>query len=196
MGREIAQVMGVGGIGWLDRPEREQEEHPEIVMDALDLHEGEVVADLGAGSGFFTFRIAKRVGKSGKVLAIDIQDEMIDTIRRRANELAVANVEEVRASETDSHLRGGSVDIVLMVDVYHELAYPYEVMTKVREALKPGGRVVFVEYRQEDPRVPIKEVHKMSVEQLDKEMKVVGLARTRTVETLPWQHIAIYQSIK
>ena len=193
MGREIAQVMGPGGIPWLDRPQRESEEHPEVVIDALQLHKGDVVADLGAGSGFFTFRIAPKVGRTGKVLAVDLQDEMLDTIRQRAAESKVTNVEEVKDTETDPKLPTNAVDLVLMVDVYHELSYPYEVMTKVREALKPDGRVVFVEYRKEDPKVPIKEVHKMSVDQLDKEMKVVGLKRVRAVETLPLQHIVIYQ---
>jgi ubiquinone/menaquinone biosynthesis C-methylase UbiE len=193
MGREIAQVMGPGGIAWLDRPEREQEEHPEAVMDALGLQGGEVVADLGAGSGYFTFRIAPRVGKKGRVLAVELQDEMLETVRQRAGALKVANVEEIKGSETDPRLPASGVDLVLMVDVYHELAYPYEMMTKVREALKPGGRVVFVEYRKEDPQLPIKEVHKMSVDQLKREMNAVGLQHARTVETLPSQHIVIFE---
>jgi SAM-dependent methyltransferase len=192
MGREIAQVMGPGGIPWLDRPQRETEEHPEVVIDALELREGEVVADLGAGSGFFTFRIAPKVGKTGKVLAVDIQEEMLDAIRQRAAALKLTNVEEIRDTETDPELPADGVDVVLMVDVYHEISYPYEVMTKVRESLRPDGRVVFVEYRKEDPKVPIKEVHKMSVAQLDREMAVVGLKRVRTVETLPLQHIVIF----
>jgi precorrin-6B methylase 2 len=192
MGREIAQVMGAGGMAWLDRPERQNEERPEVVIGAMGLRGGEVVADLGAGSGYFTFRLAKKVGRRGKVLAVDIQDEMLETLRRRSAELGVTNVEEVKAGETDPHLPAGGVDMVLMVDVYHELAYPFEVMTRVREALKPGGRVVFVEYRKEDPRVPIKEVHKMSVAQLAKEMQAVGLAQVRRVETLPSQHIVIF----
>jgi len=196
MGREIAQVMGAGGIAWLDRPEREDEEPPEAVIDALELRGGEVVADLGAGSGFFTFRLAAKVGKAGKVLAVDIQDEMLETLRRRAKALGVTNVQEVKGSETDPKLPASGVDRVLMVDVYHELAYPFEVMTRVREALKPGGRVVFVEYRKEDPGVPIKEVHKMSVEQLAKEMKAVGLAQIRTVESLPSQHIVIFEKLE
>ena len=192
MGREIAQVMGAGGIEWLDRPEREEQEQPEVVINAMGLRGGEVIADLGAGSGYFTFRLAAKVGSRGEVLAVDIQDEMLETLRQRAAANGITNVEEVKASETDPHLPAGGVDRVLMVDVYHELAYPYEVMTQVHDALKPGGRVVFVEYRKEDPSVPIKEVHKMSVEQLTKEMKVVGLTRVRTVETLPSQHIVIF----
>jgi SAM-dependent methyltransferase len=193
MGREIAQVMGPGGMAWLDRPEREEQEHPEVVIRAMGLHGGEAIADLGAGSGYFTFRLAAKVGKTGKVLAVEIQDEMLAALRQRAGELGVTNVEEVKGTETDPQLPAGGVDLVLMVDVYHELAYPFEIMTKVRAALKPGGRVVFVEYRKEDPRVPIKEVHKMSVEQLTKEMQVVGLAHVGTVESLPSQHIVIFQ---
>ena len=193
LGREIAQVMGPDGISWLDRPERQDEERPAVVIDALGLREGDVAADLGAGSGYFTFRIAPKVGKTGRVLAIEIQDEMLEAIRQRASALHVTNVEAVKGSETDPRLPAGGVDLVLMVDVYHELAYPFEVMTEVRKALKPGGRVVFVEYRKEDPKVPIKEVHKMSVEQLEKEMKAVGLVRSRTIETLPWQHIVVFQ---
>lgn len=193
MGREIAQVMGPGGIEWLDRPEREEEEHPAKVLDSLDLRPGEIVADLGAGSGYFTFRIAPKVGNTGKVLAVEIQEAMLDTLRTRAAAMKATNVEVVQGSEVDPHLPANGVDLVLLVDVYHELAYPFEVMTKVREALKPGGRVVFVEYRKEDAAVRIKEVHKMSVKQLQKEMNVVGLEFVRTVETLPLQHIVIFE---
>ena len=193
MGREIAQVMGPGGIEWLDRPEREEEEHPAKVLDALDLRPGEVVADLGAGSGYFTFRMSPKVGETGKVVAVEIQEAMLNTLRARAATTKPTNVEVVQGSEIDPHLPVSGVNLVLVVDVYHELAYPFEVMTKVREALKPGGRVVFVEYRKEDPAVRIKEVHKMSVRQLEKEMNAVGLVRVRTVETLPLQHIVIFE---
>lgn len=192
MGREIAQVMGPGGIEWLDRPEREDEERPAKVLEALDLHPGEVVADLGAGSGYFTFRMAPRVGETGKVIAVEVQDAMLNTLRTRAATTKATNVEVVQGTEIDPHLPASGVDVVLVVDVYHELAYPFELMTKIREALKPKGLVVFVEYRKEDPAVPIKEVHKMSVKQLEKEMSAVGLVRVRTVETLPLQHIVIF----
>lgn len=192
MGREIAQTMGPGGIPWLNRPEREKEERPAAVLDVLELRDGEVVADLGAGSGYFTFLMAPRVGSTGKVIAVDIQQEMVDAIRKRVAELKLTNAEAVKDTETDPKLPPDGVDVVLMVDVYHELAYPFEVMTNVLEALKPGGRVAFVEYRKEDAHVPIKEVHKMALKQLDREMKAVGLVRVRTVETLPLQHIAIY----
>jgi ubiquinone/menaquinone biosynthesis C-methylase UbiE len=193
MGREIAQVMRPGGIPWLDRANRDEQEKPELVLKALNLKEGEVVADLGAGSGYFTFRMAPKVGSAGKVYAVEIQDEMLNEILKRAADLKITNVEAVKGSETDPNLPANAVDLVLMVDVYHELAFPYEVMMKIREALKPGGRVVFVEYRKEDPAVAIKEVHKMSVEQIEKEMKVIGLKHVETIETLPIQHIVIFK---
>ena len=193
MGREIAQVMGPGGMEWLDRREREEEEHPAEVLDSLDLRPGEVVADLGAGSGYFTFRMAPKVGETGRVLAVEIQEAMLTALRARAATKKATNVEVVQGSEVDPHLPAGGVNLVLIVDVYHELAYPFEVMTKVRESLKPKGRVVFVEYRKEDPMVRIKEVHKMSIRQLEKEMDAVGLVRVRTVETLPLQHIVIFE---
>jgi SAM-dependent methyltransferase len=140
--------------------------------------------------------MAPRVGSSGRVLAVEIQEAMLDALRTRAVALKATNVEVVQGTESDPHLPAGGVDLVLFVDVYHELAYPYEVMTKVRESLKPGGRVVFVEYRKEDPAVRIKAVHEMTVAQLDKEMSAVGLKRVRTVETLPLQHIAMFEKAK
>ena len=196
MGREIAHFMGPGGIPWLDRPEREDEEHPTKVVDALELKGGEVVADLGAGSGYFTFKLSPKVGEKGKVLAVDIQDEMIAELKKRIEKNKVTNVETVQCTESDPKLPEAGVDIVLMVDVYHEIAFPYEVMSAIRKALKPGGRMVFVEYRKEDPKVPIKEIHKMSIEQLKKEMAVVGLVHQKTVDTLPRQHIAIFEKPK
>ena len=193
MGREIAQVMGSGGISWLDRSQRDTEEHPDEVLAALQLHAGEVVADLGAGSGYFTFRMAPKVGETGKVFAVDVQDPMVQTLRQRATALKMTNVQVVKGTETDPHLPARAVDLLLMVDVYHELAYPHEVMEKVRESLKPKGRVVFVEYRKEDPAVQILEVHKMSVHQLEKEMTAAGFVHVRTVESLPLQHIVIFE---
>lgn len=192
LGREIAHFMGPGGIPWLDRPEREDEEQPAKVIEALELKGGEVIADLGAGSGYFTFRLAPKVGEKGKILAVEIQDEMIAELQKRIDKNKVTNVETVKCTESDPRLPESGVDIVLMVDVYHEIAFPYEVMTAIRKALKPGGRMVFIEYRKEDPKVPIKEVHKMSIEQLKKEMAVVGLDHVKTVDTLPRQHIAIF----
>lgn len=193
MGREIAQVMGPGGIPWLDRPERKTEEMPNVVLDALNLKGNEVVVDFGAGSGYFTFLMAPRLNKGGKVLAVDIQNEMLATIQQRAQKLNVSNVELIKSTETDPNLPPNSIDLVLFVDVYHELSFPYEVMSKIRQALKPGGQVVFVEYRKEDPSVPIKEVHKTTVKQLQKEMAVVGLVPAKVIETLPMQHIEFFR---
>lgn len=193
MGREIAQVMGPGGIEWLDRAQRDTEEHPTQVLEALQLHRGDVVADLGAGSGYFTFRMAPLVGDTGKVFAVDVQDEMLQTLRQRAAAMKATNVQVIKGTETNPNLPADTIDLVLLVDVYHELAYPHEVMEAVRESLKPKGRVAFVEYRKEDPAVQIKEVHKMSVQQLEKEMNAAGFTRVRTVETLPLQHIVLFE---
>ena len=192
LGREIAHVMGPGGIPWLERPEREDEENPTKCIEALELKEGQVVADLGAGSGYYTFRMAPKVGEKGKILAVDIEDKMLAELKKKLEKQKITNVETVKCTETDPKLPDAGVDLVLMVDVYHELAFPYEVMMAVRKSLKPGGRVALVEFRKEDPKVPIKEVHKMSEEQIKKEMAVVGLSHQKTDARLPWQHIAIF----
>lgn len=193
MGREIAKVMGHLAADWLDRPEREREEAPSKLLEALKLKPGDVVADIGAGSGYFTFRLAERVGPKGKVLAVDIQPEMLDLIRKRMKERKLTNVEVIRGTETDPKLPAGAVDLILMVDVYHEFNFPYEMTTAMVKALKPGGRLVFVEYRLEDPDVPIKLVHKMSQKQVLKEMEPHPLRWAGTIETLPRQHIIIFK---
>lgn len=192
LGREIAHVMGAGGIPWLERPEREDEEKPVKLIEALELKGSEVVCDLGAGSGYYTFRLAPKLPK-GKVLAVEIQDEMIKELKRGIQSKKATNVEIIKGTEKDPKLPEKGVDLVLMVDVYHELAFPYETMLAMRKGLKPGARVVLVEFRKEDPKVPIKEVHKMSEEQVKKEMGVVGLSHVKTVGTLPWQHILIFK---
>ena len=192
LGREIAHVMGPGGIPWLERPEREAEEQPERLIEALGIQPGQIIADLGAGSGYYSFRVAQRVGKDGHVLAIDIEPAMLKVIGERARHERVDNVRTVRSSARDPHLTRDSVDLVFMVDVYHELEYPYEVMQHVRDALKPGGRVAIVEYREEDPTVMIKPAHKMSEQQIVREMSAVGLRHIETVRTLPLQHLVIF----
>jgi precorrin-6B methylase 2 len=193
MGREIAQVMGYGGIGWLERKERETEEAPQKLIKALDVKEGMVIADVGAGSGFHTFLLAPLVGAKGKVIASDIQQEMLDTITKKATQLKVTNVETVKGTKTDPKLPAGKVDLILMVDVYHEFENPFEMMEKMVEALAPGGRLVFVEFRLEDDKVPIKLVHKMSERQVIKEMVPFSeMEHTKTVGTLPWQHVIIF----
>jgi ubiquinone/menaquinone biosynthesis C-methylase UbiE len=193
MGREIAQVMGHQGAGWLERPEREKEEQPSKLLELLDLKPGEVVADIGAGSGYHTFRLAPRVGPAGKVLAVDIQKEMLDIIRQRMKEQKVENVEPVLGTETDPKLPAGGVDLILLVDVYHEFSHPYEMTEAMVRALKPGGRLVFVEFRLEDPGVPIKLVHKMTQKQVKKEMEPHPLEHVKTIETLPWQHVIVFK---
>jgi precorrin-6B methylase 2 len=193
MGREIAQVMGHLGIGWLDRPEREKEEQPAKLMKALKLKSGDVVADIGAGSGFFTFRLAQEVGPKGKVYAVDIQKEMIAVLRKRMQARKLTNVEPVLGTITDPKLPAASIDLILMVDVYHEFSHPYEMTEAMVKALKPGGRMVFVEYRLEDPRVPIKLVHKMTQKQVLKEMAIHPLRHVETIGVLPRQHIIIFE---
>jgi precorrin-6B methylase 2 len=194
LGREIAQVMGPGGIPWLERSERETEEQPQLVIDALEIEPGQTIADLGAGSGYYSFRVAALVGPSGRVLAIDIEPLMLEAIARRARREQIGNVATIRSSAQDPNLAPRSVDLLFMVDVYHELEYPYEMMTKVRAALKPGGRVALIEYRAEDPAVPIKPLHKMSERQMRREMQAAGFRHLKTVRTLPLQHLIVFEA--
>ena len=193
LGREIAQVMGYQAAGWLDRREREKEEDPAKLLAALELKPGMVVADVGAGSGYHTFRIAPVVAPDGKVLAVDVQPQMVKLLKDRAAQKKLTNVEAIQGAEADPKLPPGGVDVVLMVDVYHELAQPFEMGEKLVAALKPGGRLVFVEFRLEDDAVPIKAVHKMSERQVLKEMAAFPeLEHAKTVGTLPWQHVVIF----
>ena len=163
------------------------------MIDALEIKPGQTIADLGAGSGYYSFRIAPLVGPTGRVLAIDIEPKMLEVIAERAGREHVTNIATVRSSERDPNLAPHSVDLLFMVDVYHELEYPYEVMRKVREALKPGGRVALVEYRAEDPQVQIKPVHKMSEAQVRREMQAAGFRHVTTVRTLPLQHLILFE---
>lgn len=191
-GRQIAQVMGHLGAGWLERPERETEEQPNKLIKALRLKGNEVIADIGAGSGYFTFRFAPKVPK-GKVLAVEIQLEMLEILKERKTALKIDNVDLILGTESDPKL-GAAVDLVVMVDVYHEFNQPFEMVESMVRSLKPGGRIAFVEYRMEDPAVPIKTVHKMSERQLRKEMKDHPLLEhDETIETLPWQHIILFK---
>jgi ubiquinone/menaquinone biosynthesis C-methylase UbiE len=193
MGREIAQVMGHEAAAWLDRPEREKEENPNKLMEVLQIKEGAVVADIGAGSGFYTFRLAEKVGPKGKVLAEEIQKEMLDIIRERMEKKKVTNVELVLGTITDPKLPANGVDLILLVDVYHEFDHPYEMTEAMVKGLKPGGRLVFVEFKLEDPEVPIKLVHKMSQKQVLKEMEPFPLKHVKTIDSLPWQHVIIFE---
>ena len=193
MGREIAAVMGWQGAAWLEREEREREERTDLLLAALELRPGMVVADIGAGTGYLSRRMAPTVMPGGKVWAVDVQPEMISLLQAGARSSGLKQIEAQLSSVDDVRLPAASVDLAVMVDVYHELAYPYEVMASLLKALKPGGRVAFVEYRAEDPRVPIKTLHKMSQAQIKREAAVFPLEWERTVSTLPWQHVVVFR---
>jgi ubiquinone/menaquinone biosynthesis C-methylase UbiE len=191
-GREIAHVMGHEGADWLERPERQQEERPDLLLQSIPLHPGETAADIGAGTGYLSWRMAKMTGDKGKVYCVEIQQEMLDLLAKKMAEHQTTNFQSVLGTVTDTRLPANSVDVVLMVDVYHEFDHPYEMMQSIARALKPGGRIVWVEYRAEDPAVPIKLLHKMSEAQVRKEAALVPLQWVETIEKLPRQHIFIF----
>lgn len=190
-GRVIAPVMGVGGAGWLERPEREAEEAPSIAIRALQLKKGQVVADIGAGSGYYTMRMADAVGPEGKVYATDIQTGMLDIVRRRVTAARLTNVETVLSAPDDPKLPADSLDLAIMVDVYHELSAPQEFIRRLRPALKRTGRLVLLEFRKEDPRVPIRPEHKMSIAEVKAELEPEGFKLSTVLNDLPWQHILV-----
>lgn len=193
--REIARVMGHQGIAWLERIEREQEEGLTLLVESLDLEPGMVVADIGAGSGIISAMIADRIGADGKVLAVDIQQEMLDALAARCATSGITNIEGILGTVKSPKLKPASVDLAIMVDVYHEFDFPYEMLREIAHSLKPGGRVVFVEYRKEDPLVPIKEVHKMSEAQvrLEANQPEFGLKWKQTIDRLPRQHMVVFE---
>ena len=193
MGRHIAGVMGWQGAAWLERDEREREERSDLLLPMLNLKPGTVAADIGAGTGYYSRRIADRVGPTGKVYAVDVQPEMVTMLRAIARQRGYGNVAPILGGNKDVKLPAASVDVAIMVDVYHELEFPYEVLASVVRAVKPGGRVVFVEYRAEDPRVPIKPLHKMSEAQIRREAEQHPLVWERTANDLPWQHVVIFR---
>jgi len=191
--REIAQVMGHQAADWLERPERESEEKPDLLVEALKLEPGDSVADIGAGTGYFARRLARKVGETGKVYAVDIQPEMLVLLTNKMAELKIRNVKPVLGTITDPKLPTNSVDLVLMVDVYHEFSHPFEMVEAICRSLKPGGRLVFVEYRAEDPTVPIKRLHKMTEAQVRKEATPHPLVWEQTLGVLPRQHIILFR---
>lgn len=195
LGREIAPVMGFGGIDWLERPIRNDEENLTALVESLNLKPGMVVADIGAGSGVISVMMAEKVKPEGEVIAVDIQQEMLDALSRKLNRLNVTNVRLVKGAEKTPNLKPESIDLAIMVDVYHEFAFPYEMMLGISKAMKPGGRVVFVEYRKEDPDVPIKPLHKMSQAQVKKEIgqPEFELKWKETIDVLPRQHIIVFE---
>jgi ubiquinone/menaquinone biosynthesis C-methylase UbiE len=193
LGREIAHVMGHQGADWLERPERIAEEKPDLVVPALRLKPGETVADIGAGTGYFSWRLATAVGPKGTVLAVDIQQEMLDLLATNMTQRGITNVRPVLGAVADPKLPVAAVDLVLMVDVYHEFSEPYEMLHAICAALRPGGRVAFVEYRAEDPSVPIKQVHKMTEVQVRREAELHALEWVETIRTLPRQHLILFR---
>jgi ubiquinone/menaquinone biosynthesis C-methylase UbiE len=190
-GRKIAGVMGMSGADWLVRPEREAEEQPEKALDALNLKPGMVVADIGAGVGYMSLRMARRVGPSGKVYANDLQPPMLDLLRQNAAKAGIGNIVTVVGDVADPKLPANTIDLVLLVDVYHEFSQPQQMLRKIRETLKADGRLVLLEYRAEDPNVPIIAEHKMTVAQVKSELEAEGFVLQPVIETLPRQHILI-----
>ena len=193
LGREIAQVMSYHGAPWLERSERMEEERPDLVLAALQLRPGMTVADIGAGSGYYSWRIAEKVGPGGTVYAVDIQPEMLEILKRQMAQRGAANVKLVLGSTTDPRLPEGKLDLVLMVDVYHEFEYPYEMLAAIVRAVRTGGRVAFVEYRGNDPGVPIKPLHTMTEAQVRKETALHPLVWLKSVAKLPWQRVIIFR---
>jgi SAM-dependent methyltransferase len=191
MGREIAYVMGFQGISWLERPEREDEENSSKLIENMKITSEDTIADIGAGSGYHVFKMAPKANK-GQVFAVDIQEEMLEAIVSHPNYKKNKNIETILGSEKSVNLPENSVDKVLMVDVYHEFNYPYEMMMSIKKALRKDGKVYLIEYRGEDNNIPIKKVHKMTQAQAVKEMKAAGFKLEKNINNLPWQHCMVF----
>ena len=192
-GRTIAKVMSHQAAAWLDRPEREREEAPREAIKALKIKEGESIADVGAGSGYYTVLLARAVGERGRVYATDVQPEMLELIKRKVARDQLSNVEVILGSEDDPRLPAGALDLILMVDVYHELARPQTMLRALKRVLRPGGRLVLIEFRKESPDVPIREEHKMSVAEARAELEAEGYKFDKVIDVLPWQHILVFR---
>lgn len=192
-GRHIAPVMGAGGAGWLDRSEREREEQPERALDLIAVQPGMTVADVGAGTGYMTLRIAKRVGVDGKVYANEIQPEMLERLNANAQRAGITNIETVLGSEGDAKLPAGKMDLVILVDVYHEFSRPQEMLQSLRRSLKPDGQLVLLEYKKEDPAIPIRPDHKMTTADAKIEVEAEGYKLDKVIDTLPRQHIIFFR---
>jgi len=192
-GRPYAGVMSADGAPWLTRPEREEEEQPDRALNEIGIAKGSTAADIGAGSGAITWRLAERVGPAGKVYANDIQPRMLELLRQNMAQRRIANVETVLGAVDDPKLPPSSVDLELMIDVYHEFSHPQEMLRHLRDALKPGGRMILLEYRGEDPAIPIRPEHKMTVAMVKAEVEPEGFRLDKTIEALPRQHILIFK---
>jgi len=192
MGRRIAATMSYHGAGWLIRSDREQEEHTQELLDALNVQPGQVVCDVGCGNGYYTLKLARLVGKGGRVLALDIQPEMLSLLSARAKKKGITNVTPILGTVADPKLPEEKIDILLLVDVYHEFSHPELMLRALRRSLKPDGRLVLVEFRGEDPAVPIKPLHKMTKKQILKELPANGFRLVEEYDELPWQHVMIF----
>ena len=190
-GREIAYVMGFEGIGWLERSDREKEENVSNLIQNMKIKSNDIIADIGAGSGYHVFRMAL-IAKKGLVYAVDIQGEMLMAIEKTKESSKIRNVETILGSEKSIHLPENSVDKILMVDVYHEFNFPVEMIASIKNALKPNGQLFLIEYRGEDSKVPIKKIHKMTEKQAVKEMEAAGFKLKENIDNLPWQHCMVF----
>ncbi len=191
MGREIAHVMGYQGMAWLERPEREKEERTSLLLRNINIQPGDTIADIGAGSGYHVFRMAK-LAPNGLIYAVDIQEEMLAEINRKKTANGVSNIEAVKGDEKSVNLSENSVDKVLIVDVYHEISFPRELMASLYKAMRADAKLFLIEYRAEDPLVPIKKIHKMSEAQAVREMKAAGFKLEKNMDNLPWQHCMVF----
>ncbi|MEP6582739.1 MAG: methyltransferase domain-containing protein [Ginsengibacter sp.] len=192
LGREISQVMGSDGGAWLERDERQQEENVKLSIDKMNLSPGSSVADIGAGTGYYSFRIAEKVPQ-GKVYAVEIQDDFIKYLNNKKKELKIKNVEVIKGSDHSPNLPENSIDLVMMADVYHELEYPYEMLQSIKKSLKQNGKLLLLEYRGEDAALAIKPLHKTTILQLNKELAANGFKLVYDGEFLPIQHFLLYQ---
>jgi ubiquinone/menaquinone biosynthesis C-methylase UbiE len=192
-GRVIASTMGVDGADWLDRPEREREEQPQKAIAALHLTPGVNVGEVGAGTGFYALRIAKRIQPGGTYYANDLQPAMLTRLESKTAAQKVTNIKTIVGTQTDPRLPRGTLDYVLMVDVYHELSHPQMILRNIAAALKPGGKLVLIEFRKEDPKVPIRQEHEMTVKEVEAELSAEGYVLDQLVETLPWQHMFFFR---